>query len=460
MIRLSHTHQILLTPVVLIGLLVVLLMLLIPQLLLISNQNETVRQWGHAIEHLQQAMIAGEKLRNLTENYQASPADEQGELHFNYLEQSRLFSENALHHKLLEKMSPDLSALVINNEKIIRYKERLETDTSLHAINNILPRLKELSKVLWAKKRAAYAQYYDNVKDIIPQLIATSLVFLTLCIIGGAALTFASIRHINKRLEMLAYDAQQVCAGNIVSLPEPDIRKDKLDELAYSLSQMTHRLINIVSTEKILEGAEEERKRISMDLHDQTLSELSGLARELAELRKQPPASDLERENCLIKLESEVNETLDNVRKIMDDLHPQTLSMLGLEAALLSHLKNRLNQKDLPKYHLHVDQEAEIILSDFQKLMLYRISLEAIHNVLRHAQCERYEIELRRIQDNVILSIEDNGLGFANTDTTKGNGLINIESRAKAMGASVLWGPSRFSSGTRFELSLVITKPV
>jgi len=452
MIRLSHTHQILLTPVVLIGLMAILLMLLIPQLIQISEQNETVRSWTYVIGHLQQAMVAGQELQNISRKYQNASSVAQDELHFNYLEQSKLFSDNVLEPELMEKMNPEISTLVLKNEKEIRYRENLDFENSIQALNTILPHLKKLKTILWVKKRVAYVQYYDNVKDITPQLIAMSLIFLTLCIIGGMLLAIGTIRHINKRLETLANDARQICAGHIVSLPAPTERKDKLDELAFSLSQMTQRLITIVSTEKILEGAEEERKRLSMDLHDQTLSELTGLSRALGALREHPPESEQAREKCLLKLDSTITETLDNVRKIMDDLHPQTLSILGLESTLRSHLENRLTEKGLPKYHLQIEQEVELVLNDFQKLMLYRITLEAINNVIRHARCERYEIGLRQFQNNIMLSIEDNGLGFDSTQTTKGNGIINIENRANAIGAIVSWSVSRFSSGTRLEI--------
>jgi len=459
-IRLSHTHQILLTPAVLIALLVILLMLLIPQVLLIREQNETVHLWAYAIEHLQQATISAQQLQNIVQQYPTVSDDEQEEMQFTYLEQSRLFSDSVLHPALLGKMSPEMSALMVKNEKIIQYNEHFDTNRSLPALKTLLPRLKELNTVLWAKKRAAYVQYYDNVKDITPHMVWLSLIILTLCIIGGAALALGTIRHINKRLETLAEGAQRICAGHIVSLPAPTERKDKLDELAWSLSQMTHRLINIVSTEKILEGAEEERKRLSMDLHDQILSELTGLSRELGALRKNPLATKRERESCLLKLESAINETLDNVRKVMDDLHPQTLDMLGLEAALRSHLEKRLKQKNLPRYHLQADPEVEFVLTDFQKLMLYRITLETITNVIRHAQAERYEIELRRIKNSVMLSVEDNGVGFIYTQATKGNGIINIENRAKAIGAKVTWCSSRFSTGARLEISLPTIKPI
>ena len=158
-------------------------------------------------------------------------------------------------------------------------------------------------------------------------------------------------------------------------------------------------------------------------------------------------------------LEEDLQRAITNLREVMDNLHPQTLEILGLGAALQSHLERHLAGPELPEYHLYVSPRVEATdLSRNARLALYRIALEAIHNVIRHAEATRYEVGLDCRNGQLVLSVEDNGRGFDPRATLAAGhrGLNNIRERAKTVGAQVEWLPSRFSSGTRFELTLPI----
>ncbi len=94
-------------------------------------------------------------------------------------------------------------------------------------------------------------------------------------------------------------------------------------------------------------------------------------------------------------------------------------------------------------------------LDRLKQLALYRIAIEAIQNVIKHAAASRYEVNLEMREKTLVLSVEDNGKGMPDTDNRdNGRGLNNISERAKSISAEVIWKPSRFSSGTRFELTL------
>jgi signal transduction histidine kinase len=210
----------------------------------------------------------------------------------------------------------------------------------------------------------------------------------------------------------------------------------------------------VVGTEKLLEGAEEERRRIAMDIHDQTLSDLSSILRGLQVLQKQEPCRDQAE-----ALEGELKGAIADLRQLMDNLHPQTLDILGLGAALQSHLERYLDKGDVPEYHLYISPSVDAAgLPRLTKLTLYRIAVEAIHNVIKHARASRYEVNLDLRGDQVVLSVEDNGVGFDQEQVAlrSGRGLHNIRERARAIGGQVAWSASRFSSGTRFELTLPV----
>lgn len=457
--RFSLIHQILLAPAVVICCLVVLFTLLISQLSVMRQQNESVREWGYAIEQLAAAAAAGQRMNDITAKLRMDSPEEQGDLHFSYLEQSMLFSSNLLHPALLDKLDSSTRGFLERHEIMLRYRENFDPAERGATIASVLARFKEIDTALWAQKRAAYTQYYENVKDAIPRLINLSLASLALFIALGVALATWTTRRISKRLEGLAQSARAICAGQFVSIPRPTRIQDELDGLVTCLSTMTERLINVVSSEKLLEGAEEERRRIAMDLHDQTLSDITTLARSLHDLKADVHGSSMSRARKLSELDAAVHEAIANVRAIMEDLHPQTLDMLGLESALRSYLDKWSSRLGLPLCHLHVDETADQLLNRFQCLMLYRVGLEAINNALRHSQCNRLEVSLRCIRDGLILTVEDNGIGFnyTNPPKTPGRGLANIMQRAQAIGAEVRWTSSRFSSGTRFELCLTLS---
>ncbi|MDH5217503.1 MAG: ATP-binding protein, partial [Gammaproteobacteria bacterium] len=111
-------------------------------------------------------------------------------------------------------------------------------------------------------------------------------------------------------------------------------------------------------------------------------------------------------------------------------------------------------EKGFPRYYLSVENGLDRRLSSFARVSLYRIASEVINNVIRHAECTEYEIQFRVNDDCLIFSVEDNGLGLPEDllIPTNTRGVFNITERAKSIGATVSWKPSRFSTGTRFEL--------
>jgi len=210
----------------------------------------------------------------------------------------------------------------------------------------------------------------------------------------------------------------------------------------------------VVAAEKLLEGAEEERRRIAMDIHDQTLSDLASVRRGLEHLEANAACGAM-----VVPIEADLQRAIANLRTVMDDLHPQTLDILGLPAAIEAHLERLAEGDGFPEFHFLAGTGlAGLRLSRLVKVTLYRIAVEAIHNVQRHASASVLEVGLEQRGGKLVLAVEDNGRGFDFVPhlpgVEGGRGLHNIRERARAIGAQVVWGPSRFSSGSRFELQL------
>jgi signal transduction histidine kinase len=154
-----------------------------------------------------------------------------------------------------------------------------------------------------------------------------------------------------------------------------------------------------------------------------------------------------------------------NLRVVMDNLHPQTLDILGLPAAVESLLEKTCEAPNSPECHFLADDEVEGLgLPRLTQVTLYRIIVEAFNNVMRHAHASQLEVGMRLRSGSLVISVEDNGRGLDSAppqlpSQAGGRGLHNIRERARAIGAEVNWRSSRFSSGTRFELVLRITDP-
>lgn len=312
--------------------------------------------------------------------------------------------------------------------------------------------LSTLSNITQIHRNRLRMLHEQDINQLVERTAAVSMLVLVVAILLGLYLSIYFSRRLLSRIQRLSTNAVKIADGKL-DLPEaPERIRDELDTLAVSINRMTKRLIQVIGTEKLLEGAEEERRRIAMDLHDQSLADLSAILRGLQLIK------DSDCENIHLKaanLSNDLERAITNLRDIMNNLHPQTLDILGLGAAIEAHLEQHCDHTDLPEYHFYLDPRVEELgLDRIKQLTLYRIAIEAIQNVIKHASASRYEVNLDVREKALVLVVEDNGKGISENRNQQGRGLNNIRERARAIGADVDWKPSRFSTGTRFELTL------
>lgn len=359
----------------------------------------------------------------------------------------------ALYERLLSSLNA-IKEMLPGEKGLSGEAEALNPDRELsgeeyrNAVIELRSRLNTLSEEIQREREAIQTKNNQDITEIVYRTTTIGTAVLIVAILIGVfiALTFA--RQILARINRLSEYASRIAGGNLSPLPSLGKAQDEIDDLAISINRMTERLIRVVSTEKLLEGAEEERRRIARDIHDQTLADLSAIQRDLEGMHCSECAEHAG------KIEEDLRRAMANLREVMDDLHPQTLDILGLGAALESFLERSMSQEGLPEYQLYVSPSSEeLILARQVQLAIYRIAIEAIHNVVRHAHASRYEVVLERRGDDFLLSVEDNGRGFdAETAQINGRGLNNMRERARIINAQINWSSSRFNSGTRFEL--------
>lgn len=440
--KLSLKYKLLLPPVVALVLLLSLALTVGVYLRSITDQNEAVRQWMHALERMHIALSAGQKLQQLAQEAELHTRNRE-DIQFEYFEQFGIFEQHLTHPYLIARMPLPMQQAVLPSIAALRDIERTDPADVYRDWQALLPKLEVLYQHFWVQRRASYVQFYDAVTEQISSLRTISV---TVALAGLVLTFFLSVwlaRHISARIAAV----RSRCGPLAQAAPN---RGDELATLAECVGHMRDQVDRQINARAVLEGSEEERRRIAMDLHDQTLSDLTHLARAM-----KTPSSVEGRDAQLAAAGASLDEIIEDIRRIMDDLHPQTLDALGLEAALQSYLSSRVERAGGPVVNCHFERDVDRGLSPFQRLTLYRITLEALNNTLRHALGTRCEIDCRILDSNLILSVEDNGSGFDfHAKLGKGRGLANISRRAHAIGADVSWQAARFSSGTRFELRL------
>lgn len=229
---------------------------------------------------------------------------------------------------------------------------------------------------------------------------------------------------------------------------ESSQRYQEIEQARSELKELSARLVV---------AQEDERKAISRELHDevgQTLSAmLVGLGNLAADL---PPAVAAQAARHLASIRSLAEASVRSVRNITLLLRPSMLDDLGLLPAL------QWQARELSKRSgLVVDVAADGVpedLSDQYKTSIYRVVQEALHNCEQHAHAKHLRVTVRRQEDSLVLSIQDDGRGFQ-PETERGMGLLGIEERINNLGGT-LTIDSELGNGTLIMARLPFPEPV
>jgi two-component system sensor histidine kinase UhpB len=192
---------------------------------------------------------------------------------------------------------------------------------------------------------------------------------------------------------------------------------------------------------RVLGAQEEERRRIARELHDAVGQAMTGILFQLSRAKRR---ADPHLRPDIAEAMEAVRGTLEDVRRIAQELRPEALDHLGLPQALnslalrFSNVTDIATTLDLADELPPLEPEAE--------MTLYRVAQEGLTNVARHSEATDVLLSLRSYAStgrprNVVLRIADNGHGFAN-DVSEGGGLRGIRERALIVNGSIAIKPS------------------
>ncbi|TPD66110.1 tetratricopeptide repeat protein [Flavobacterium microcysteis] len=286
---------------------------------------------------------------------------------------------------------------------IVSPKESLMYSAEYIKINDSLQNAERKSKDRFARIEYETDEIIQQ-KDKLAEQNRNILFFFGLVVMIGILL-FVIKNQRSKTKELMLKQAQQ-----------------KANEDIYNLM--------LYQQNKIEEGRANEKVRIAQELHDGILGRLFGARLNLDSLNKrQDDEAIVSRNNYLVELKN----IEQDIREISHDLNREKYALNNNFIGIVNNLIEQQETVSQAKVSFVVDMEIEWEkIENYIKINLYRILQEALLNINKYAQAENVRIEILKQEKTLKLTVTDDGVGFSVSKKSKGIGLQNMLSRAKA----------------------------
>ena len=190
---------------------------------------------------------------------------------------------------------------------------------------------------------------------------------------------------------------------------------------------------------EILLAHEEERKKISRELHDEIGQTLTAINVKLATLNKEATVNSVDLKKKIASTQRLLEKSMSTVHRFARELRPPLLDDLGLIPALHSCMKEFTRRTDIP-VHFKTFAEVEKLDSD-KRTVLYRVAQEAFSNVAKHAEASLVTVTIKRLRGAVQIEIRDNGKSFdaervLHAKRIRRLGLLGMRERVEMVGGS------------------------
>ena len=254
-------------------------------------------------------------------------------------------------------------------------------------------------------------------------------------------------RHLHQTNELLRRRSADLAASNRQLRREIAQRKSAQESLRRSEQhyrqlleqsrQMQERLRLL--SRQLLSAQEEERKKISRELHDVIAQTLSIINVRLAALKKEAAFDTEGLEKSIARTQQLVTQSVEIVHRFARELRPAMLDDLGLVPALHTFMKAFTEQTGV-RVSLFAFAGLEQVNGD-NRTALYRVAQEALTNVARHAQATEAMVTIQKAGGAICMKIRDNGKGFASDELARGKqgrrlGLLGMRERMEMVGGT------------------------
>ena len=256
--------------------------------------------------------------------------------------------------------------------KILKYNQEMETKYALskkQAEINTLHDEKTIQKLTLDKQK-------------IITVVLGFAVFIAL-LLGGLYIRFSSQK--NKLLQAQA-----------------ELKQQRITEL--------EQLQQLISTETMLRSQEEERKRIAKELHDGLGGILSGAKFSLSSMKQNFIVTE-ENMRSFEKTMDMLDHSIAELRRVAHNMMPETLLKLTFDEALLDYCQQISNNSNLQITYQSFGMQ-DTAFDDTVKITVYRITQELINNIVKHAQAKTAMVQLIAKNEELNITVEDDGIGF------------------------------------------------
>ena len=237
-----------------------------------------------------------------------------------------------------------------------------------------------------------------------------------------------------------------------------DITEQRQTKLALQKSEEKLRGL----TAQLLTATEQERQRISMELHDELGQALMYLKFQMGLL-----AQKLAELGGIKFFEADFNSLLDyvsgiieNVRRLSQDLSPSVLEELGISSAIRYLLEEFSGHHPIRIAKMEID-EIDDLFSQQAQIHIFRVIQESLTNIFRHARASQISVIVKNERDRVSIAVEDNGQGFDLQQVLslerKGIGIAAMQERIRILGGTLdIWGQEGL--GTRIICNIPVER--
>ncbi|TDI47197.1 MAG: PAS domain S-box protein [Acidobacteria bacterium] len=239
-------------------------------------------------------------------------------------------------------------------------------------------------------------------------------------------------------------------AAHLASVAIEHIRaREALTKSEASLRESHEEITQLAA--RLIAAQEQERQRVSRELHDGLNQQLAALSFEIGMLRTEVSEEQPAICHRLGELQARAIALIEDARRISHELHPSTLEHLGLVAAIRAYCDevSRRGETTIRFDSIHPPEH----IAPPAALCLFRVVQEGVQNAAKHASATVVQVTLRGADDSLTLAISDDGRGFDTDRTNGGLGLVSMAERVRVLGGQFSIRSS-LNKGTRLEVRL------
>lgn len=192
---------------------------------------------------------------------------------------------------------------------------------------------------------------------------------------------------------------------------------------------------------QVLSAQEDERRRISRELHDEVAQILTAINLHLARLKKEATAGTRDLKKQIARTQRLLEKSVNVVHQFAGQLRPPALDDLGLFSVLHSYILDFAKQTGLSLHFTSFAQSRIAKLDSAKRTVLYRVAQEALANVAKHADASQVDVSIEKLRGVIRMEVKDNGKSFQVQDVLhsrrKGRlGLLGMRERVEMVGGS------------------------